>query len=315
MRNKTTYSRVNAVIEGTDIVISSILVKNNGTEEVSLKTEKVKKRLTPQQKLFLNRRDEFKSHCNYLGGFIHMIYTKNEILFSDANIDKANVSRIIYLATFMDYEQKGLIVYQPKSKEGKFLPNEPMTKKLIQTTLGLGDTSFKKFLKDMKNNSIMFEVDKKFYIDTNYFIKGEVENFNGIEQSYCRLFIDIVRNLYEGCKPTQHKVLANIYQLVPFIHYSNNMLCHNPNELEDTAEPMSLNDIGQLLNISDNKGNLKKLVKDLDKFYITTEDKEYKVFSYIRMTDKDFYFVNPYVIYSGNDVQKLKWVANTYFFR
>lgn len=243
-----------------------------------------------------------------------MIYAKNEILFNDVNIDKANLSRIIYLATFMDYTQKGLIVIQPKDKEGKYKQLEPMTKKQIQTTLNLKDTAFKSFLKDMKDNNIIFEVDKKFYIDTKYFIKGAVE---GIEssQSYCRLFIDTIRAIYQSCEPKQHKTLANVYQLIPFIHYSNNMITHNPNDLESEAQPMNLKDIGALLNIENNKNNLKRLVKELESITVNVDTKEYHLLKYVYMNNKEFIFVNPYVIYSGNDVKKIRWVADTYFFR
>ena len=299
------------IIEKNGQVESDRVIKDN--EEVIIKDKG--KKLTAKQRYFLNQRNEFKKHCNSLGGFINMIYAKNEILFNNTNIDKSNVSRIIYLSTYMDYQQKGLIVYQLKSKEGKFQPNEPMNKKQIQTTLNLGDTAFKKFLKDMKENSLIYEVDKRFYINTEYFIKGEVEEMDKANQSYCRLFIDTIRAIYESCKAKEHKTLATVYQLIPFVHYSNNMICNTPNELESNSNPMSLKEIGALLNLEDSKGNLRKLVKELESIKVIVKDKEYKLFAYIYMSDKDFFFINPYVVYSGNDINKLRWVADTYFFR
>lgn len=299
------------------------ILKSNGEKETfgvisereELTVQRKKTELSPSQKLYLNKQNDLKKQCYDLGGYIHMLYTKNEILFNGLSLDKANITRIIYLATYMDFQQKGLLVYQPKDKEGRFLPSQPINKKTMQNILGLGDTAFKKFLKDMKENKIIFEVEKKFYIDTQYFIKGGVENFNKKEQSYCRLFIDTVRAIYGSCKAKEHKTLANVYQLIPFVHYSNNMVCHNPYCLESDTTPISLKEIGDLLGIEDNSSNLKRLVKDLESIKVNIKDKEYKLFAYTKMKDKDFFFVNPYVVYSGNKVDNIRWVADTYFFR
>ena len=114
--------------------------------------------------------------------------------------------------------------------------------------------------------------------------------------------------------PSQHKTLTNIYQLIPFIHYSNNMICHNPECLEDEAKPMNLKDIGIKLKIENNRTNLNRLTKELEKFKVTVEDKEYKLFAYVKVSDKDFFFINPYVIYSGNNVDQLRKISETYFY-
>lgn len=242
-----------------------------------------------------------------------MIYAKNEILFNDLNIDKANISRIIYLATYMDYTQKGLIVLQPKSKDGKFLQIEPMTKKVMQTTLNLGDTAFKKFLKDMKDNSLIYEVDKKYYINTDYFIKGEVENIDKAKQNYCRLFIDTIRNLYEGCKSTKHKVLSNAFQLIPYIHYEHNIICHNPNEVTETPKALTLNEICELLKIDST--NSSKLAKQLYEFKVTANGVEYHLFSYVILNAQyDYFVVNPLVIYSGNSLDSINKTSKALFF-
>ncbi len=308
------YERVQAINIDTGEVLGTTYIKANGSEEIILKAEK-KKTLTPEQRMFLNGMNEFKNQCKGLGGFVHMIYTKNELLFNTLGIDKANVSRIIYLATYSDYNQKGLLVTRNRNKNGQITGNEPMTRKQIQTVLNLKESTFCKFLKNMKDNNLLFELDKAYFVNTKYFIKGEVENIDKASQSYCRLFVDTIRALYEGCEPTKHKVLANVYQLIPFVHYSNNMICHNPNDLEDKAKPMTLEEIGELLNIKDNKGNLKKLVRELSNFNITVNDKVFKLFAYVVIDKNDFYFINPYVVYSGNDVEKLRWVADTYFIR
>ena len=281
----------------------------NDNEEIIIKRRKGI--LTDKQKNFLNQSDDFKNHCRSLGGYIHMIYYKNEIVFNDINIDKANISRIMYLATFVDYNDKkeGLL-----TTTGSIYKSVTMDRKKMRELLNLGDTAFKSFLKNCKDNELIYEVDKKFYINPIYFNKGNVDLLSD-DKGYCRLFINTIRELYINCKPSQHKTLTNIYQLIPFIHYSNNMICHNPECLENEAKPMNLKDIGMKLKIENNRTNLNRLTKELEKFKVAIEDKEYKLFAYVKVSNKDFFFINPYVIYSGNNVEQLRKIADTYFFR
>ena len=51
-----------------------------------------------------------------LGGFVTMYYVKNKLLFNEVDIMPASVSRLIYLATYLDYNDRenGLLVYKNK---------------------------------------------------------------------------------------------------------------------------------------------------------------------------------------------------------
>ena len=282
-------------------------------EGEEVKIEKKNKTLTPKQKHFINRQNNFKKHCDNLGGYIHMIYCKNELLFNSINIDKANISRIIYLATYVDYDNRKEGLLCVRVKDNKL---EPMNRKTMQVLLKLGDTAFKKFLSDVKNNNLMYEVDKKFYVNTEYFNKGEIINIDE-NKSYCRLFINPIRNLYEGCKPTKHKVLSSVYQLVPYIHIRSNALCLNPYEYNEEPEKMDSNTLCDLLNVGSDKGQRSRFIKELYTFTVTVNKKEYQLFSYVKVVSEkiDFYFVNPYVLYGGSDEKYMKQVAKDYFFK
>lgn len=297
------------IIEKNGQVESDRVLKDD--EEVIIK-DKAKK-LTAKQRYFLNQSNNFTKHCDSLGGYIHMIYAKNEILFNDINIDKANISRIIYLATYMDYNDRKEGLLCVRSQHNKL---EPMNKKTMQSVLKLGDTAFKKFLKDMKDNNLIYEVDTMYYVNTDYFNKGKIDN-KDTDKSYCRLFIEPTRSLYEGCKPTKHKVLASIYQLIPYIHLRTNALCLNPNEVAKEPQKMDSKTLCDLLNIGTDKGQRSRFIKDLYSFTVDIKGKTYKLFSYVKIIsdNRDFYVVNPYVIYMGNDVDYVKKVAKDYFFK
>lgn len=295
------------VIDKKGIIKVDKIIKDN--EEIIIKRKK--RNLTDKQKNFLNKNDEFKNHCKILGGYVHMVYCKNEVVFNDINIDKANISRIMYLATFIDYNDKkeGLLTIK-----GSSFKTIPIDRKKMQQLLNLGDTAFKSFLKNCKENELIYEVDKKFYINPLYFNKGNTDLLSS-DKGYSRLFINTIRELYINCKPSQHKTLTNIYQLIPFIHYSNNLICHNPEALEVEARPMNLKEIGLKLKIENNRTNLNRLVRELEKFQVTIEDNVYSLFAHIKVRNKDLFFINPYVIYSGNNVEQLRKISDTYFFR
>lgn len=306
MKNK--YERIQAVNVDTGEVIANVVKAKN--EEVILDT---KKTLTDKQKWFLNNQDALKEYANQQGGFVQMLFLQKQKL-DLADCDKATLSRLVYLSTYIDYNnrQENLLV-----KRTQYNELEPMNRKDIQYVLGLGDTAFKSFLKDVKENGLLFEVNGKFYVTDFLFTKGknDISKEKGYN-CYARLFIDCVRNLYEACKPRQHKVLSNVFMLIPFVHINTNILTFNADTTkDDDIEPMSLKDIGELLGIEDNKGNLKKLVKDLESFTVRIEGIEYKMFSWVRLSDCDYYVINPRVIYRGNDFEQMCWIADTYFFR
>lgn len=313
MNEQLEFNRIVSFNEDTKEVVGITTIKSDGTENFECKAVKVKKPLTAKQKAFMNKQSDFKSHCDSVGGYIHMIYAKNEILFNNLNIDKANISRIIYLATYMDYNDRMEGLLCVRSQHNKL---EPMNKKTMQSVLNLGDTAFKKFLKDMKDNNLIYEVDKMYYVNTDYFNKGKIDN-KDTDKSYCRLFIEPIRSLYEGCKSTKHKVLANVYQLIPYIHLRTNALCLNPNEVAKEPQKMDSKTLCDLLNIGEDKGQRSRFIKDLYSFTVDIKGKTYKLFSYVKIVSDnvDFYFVNPYVIYMGNDVNYIKQIAKDYFFK
>lgn len=84
-------------------------------------TVRVVKNLTPQQIAIINQKDELKEHCRELGGFIHVCYVKNELLFNNLNLTRPTITRLIYLATYIDYNNRdsNLLVKYGKNHNNK----------------------------------------------------------------------------------------------------------------------------------------------------------------------------------------------------
>ena len=85
--------------------LSETPVKRNETFKIVNKGRD----LTPQQVRYLNEQEEIKQFNNEMGGFIVLYY--NNVLYNDKlNLDLATVSRVIYLATFMEYNSNKLVL-------------------------------------------------------------------------------------------------------------------------------------------------------------------------------------------------------------
>lgn len=268
-------------------------------------TIKVVKEITPQQKLFLSNKNELTQHNKQLGGFVQVCYVKNQLLFNDLNLNQATISRFLYLATYIDYNDREENVLVKHTKNNKI---EYMNKRDVKYLLNLGDTAFKSFYKEIKEKELLFEANGKIYLNPVYVNKGK-SNFK--DKEYARMFIDTTRELYENCKPRQHKHLSYVYQLLPFLHYETNILCKNPEEIDiNKLDKLHFTDICRMLNLSNDKKTMDKLKRDLFKFYITRDSEKYYFLSYVTIRQeigtRSYYVVNPYVVWKGKNLQVAK---------
>lgn len=274
----------------------------------------IKKKSTPKQKAFLRRKNRLKLFTYNLGGYINMAYIKNELLFNKLDIDRANISRLIYLTTYIDYNdrQENLLI-----KHSKDYKVETLKRSDIKKILNLGDTAFKSFMSDVKKNNLMFEVDDKFYISNEYFQKGDCKNNNKFNKNdYTRIFIDTTRFLYNSCSARQHKQLSYIYQLVPFMSHELNILCSNPEEQDFyKLEKLSLKQICELLKVSTDSRSMRKLREELLKFTVTIDNKQYRFLSWVKVNNTyDYFVINPCLIWSGSNLDIVKDTIQACFF-
>ena len=98
------------------------------------------------------RRIKHKNQTDYwfkeFGGYIHMSYTRNQLLFNKLNISRPNISRIIYLATYIEYNYKeeNLLV----RKRANINNTKHLNKKDLKKLLKLSPNAFREFIKEMK---------------------------------------------------------------------------------------------------------------------------------------------------------------------
>ena len=294
MENK--YERVVAINVDTGEELANVFIKKG--ESIEMQT---RKNLSDEQKDYLQKKDFMGDITETLGGYIHVFYVKDELLYNKLNLNPADVSRFLYLATYIsyNYKDKNLLV---KKEKGRL---KPMIQKDMMKLMKLNKSAFYNFIKEMKSKELIIEKNNKFYVNEKYISKGKIEN---TKDKYIRLYIDTTRYLYEHCTTTKHRQLGYILQLLPYVDFETNHILINDEKAE-------IRDIMKLLGLSaNNKQSINKFKKALLNFTINYQGNDYYLFgAHTFEYGKEFrtYFViNPLVLFAGNNMECFKDVCN-----
>ena len=62
----------------------------------------------------------YKKYCKELGGYVNVLYEENKLLLNDVELDEGNKFRLLYLSTYLGYEEKygNLLVKDRVGKDG-----------------------------------------------------------------------------------------------------------------------------------------------------------------------------------------------------
>ena len=229
-----------------------------------------------------------------LGGFYMLYY--NDSLF-DNRIDVKHICRIIFLATFLEYDTNRLV-----KRDGRI--NKPLTEKDIKKELRLDKKTYKSFKDEMLNNDIMTINENGIYLSTNYFKKGNVIQDG---RNFSRVYINTVRELYHQISGRQHKTLSHLFRLLPYCDYEYNTISTKPNTEEALDTTLTKEDIAELLNLD--LKTYEKVERSLMDLKITIQGDMYYVIGSVtfgRGRDKRrFYVINPLIYNSGSSFDDL----------
>ena len=294
MENK--YKRIKAIDIDTGEELGNVYVAKD--EELIIGT---KKKLSNGQKDYLQKKDSMGELSKSLGGYVHVFYVKDELLYNKLNLNSADVSRFLYLATYISYsyKDKNLLV---KKEKGRL---KPMSQKNIMEIMKLNKSAFYSFLKEMKSKKLIFEKNNKFYINEKYISKGKKEDNQG---NFIRLYIDTTRYLYEHCTSRKHKQLGYVLQLLPYVDFNTNHILINNEKAE-------IRDIMKLLDIpANNKQSISAFKKSLLNFTINYQGNDYYLFGANTFEYgeefKTYFVINPLVLFAGNKMECFEDVCN-----
>lgn len=288
MKLKEQHTIVRFDSEGN--IISSDLIG----EFDSVKYIKQPKEGTKEYLNYKKSQDKLGRLTEELGGFYMLYY--NESLF-DNKIDIKHICRIIFLATFLEYDTNKLVERQGRT-------NLPLAEKDIKRELNLDNKTYKSFKEEMIANEIMSIKEDGIYLSFDYFKKGSVMQDG---RSFSRVYVSTIRELYRQVSGRQHKTLSHLFRLLPFCDYEYNTISNNPNTDEALNTTLTKEDIAKLLNL-DLKG-YEKVETSLMNLKVKLQGIEYYVIASVTFgrgrEKKRFYVINPLIYNSGDNFENL----------
>ena len=266
-------------IENLAMEIVNYAEKLNGTDEESLLREKQKEILRKKEEIsnFHNRLIE--TYGNFYFNFYKRIDIENQYLF-----------RFIYLCSYMNYDN--------------YLSNGKRLLRVndLEGLLGLSEREFYRTKKSLIDSNLITIKDKNLvYINDKYCKKGEIHRNKNIE--FIRMFNEAIKELYEKSTPREHKKLALLIKLLPYINYKYNIICSNPEEENiQLINPIKMSDLCEMLGYD--RTNASKLKRQL--FALRVNDE--KVIGIFEVEDSKAILVNPRVYYKGNQEDGLNYL-------
>lgn len=240
------------------------------------------------------------------GKFVWQIYKPSETY--NNSLKPATITRLIYLATYLDIDGS-LIDYEPLKNKKIYL-----TKKDIFDRMRLKETAFKNFFKELQDKNLIMEHENKWHLKKTMFNKGlipdrDIAVLSNKGYYIIRLYQKAIRELYEKSKPTSHRTLSYLYQIIPFVNREYNIVCFNPFETDlQKIKRMKLSDYCEVVGID--KKYVTKVFKALwDLSFTTNRGKECAV-TYVSnkgvQKGNFFIYINPYVYYAGTKWDKVE---------
>lgn len=172
--------------------------------------------------------------------FIAMAYQPLEPL--DLNISPIDLTRLIYLSTFMN-DENCLV----KKVSGRYVPiDRSECSKMIR----IKNSIFDSFWAAIIDNGLVVYKDEKIYLNNSVFRRGKVFsrsasvcfNINGI-RALCELY----RNV------SIQKYMSYLFQIIPWVNKSWNVVCQCPCESDiENIKPVSLTEFAALVDYDEN---------------------------------------------------------------
>lgn len=189
-----------------------------------------------KEKLERDRENEIKEQIRKSGRDSH------PFTFTDMDNIKSVIKHVpdkflgylLYLQTYVGYNGKLL-----------YTNNHSMSKQDMMRILDIKRRTLSSFLKCMIEYEII-NVDNggTFYIDKQFHWRGPTESAHVI-----KTFINSIRTMYKD--NVNHKDLGFVYKLLPYVHFSTNYLCYNPNEIDaEQLRFITKSDVAELVGVT-----------------------------------------------------------------
>lgn len=261
-----------------------------GLESIKFPTTTYDAEVKQKQHEFLKQKQKLESLIGeYFGSFYFCFYDKLEKL----DIPIQHKARFLYLCTFINYD--GMLVDTDKKTSAV----KPLALMDLKDKLGISKTEFYRLIGILKDHTLIRENDEgQFLVNERYVIRGTLSTSEK-RKEFIRVFFDGVKTLYRGATPRQHRQIYHVFNLLPYINRSHNVVCFNPMEKDFLKiDPLRMQDVCEIIGTVRNQSSrMRGVFKN-----ISIGDKDLLIFGDEHIT------INPKIFYGGlnsTDIIKL----------
>lgn len=206
------------------------------------------------------------------------------------------LTRALYLCSYMNYDN--LLV-------GGKTHHKPIKESDLARIWNIGKTEMFETKKELISLGVLIVNENgTLSIGENFCKKGELMKKNKEEK--VRIFNDAIREIYEKAKSTEHRKIALLYKMLPYINLKWNMVCTNiDEEIKDLVEPIDVKTLCKLLGQS----NVTRFKKDL--LSLTVNGRPVVLIASVM--NKSVILINPAIYYKGTrleDVDNIEEMIN-----
>lgn len=229
--------------------------------------------------------------CQYInevcGSFYFNYYNKLEM--------NQYAFRFIYICTFINY--KGYLEFGNAKNEGRLC-----TRKDLMEMLSLGKSEYYKTVNYFIDNNLIKIDDNDFVsINTDICVKGKIKT----KKEVVRMFDNGIKEIYKNSLPKEHKKLAVLIKILPYIHHDLNVVCQDATEeYTELIKPLTITELSKILGYS----TPQKLKKGLMDLKVNGEP----VIMMTKINNKDMIVVNPKIYYKGGNIEKMEGIINLF---
>lgn len=238
-----------------------------------------------------SRDDSYMFMLESFGEFYFNFYDK----FS--KIDNNFMFRFLYICTYSNYELK----LSTREVGGKLIGE-----KELQVLLRLSTREYQKTKAYLVQNKLIeINSDKSISVNKEYCRRGKIPAQN--KQNKVKVFDNGIRELYENSNPREHKKMALLFRLLPYINFRWNSICSNPEECEmENVNPLTMKDICLIAGYYETHST--RLKNELYKIKVNGE----YTFCSFRISDKEMFFINPRIYYKGKNKEELRTLSELF---
>lgn len=205
----------------------------------------------------------------------------------------ATMARLIYLATFLEYNT-GRIMQTSRL---------PLHRCDLPSFLDISKTSATRLMKEAAPKYITKDKDGILYLNVEYFRRGALED--GGTGKYQKAYVKTIRQLYRSLDQSKHKHLGYVFQMLPYVHIEYNILCRNITErcIED-IDHISATEFCHMIGYDVSALSRLKAIYRGIRFAVGDKVEPFCAFVDVGSTTR--IVVNPHILYSGRNPGKVE---------